>query len=114
MAGSVIPLNFKSVSNESICRPKAFRRTVISIPPKVSWPVIASSTRSASKIIPAHEPYVGMPALIRSLIRSIKLKLRANFAIVVDSPPGITKASISRICESVLTAKAITPQSLKD
>ena len=54
--GSVIPLNFKSVSNESTCRPKALRLTTISIPPKLSWPIIASSTTSDSKIIPAQDP----------------------------------------------------------
>ncbi|CAB4810373.1 unannotated protein [freshwater metagenome] len=109
-----MPLNFRSVSNESTCLPKALRRTVILIPPKVSCPAIASSTLLESKIIPAHEPYVGIPLLIRCTIKSNKLKLLASLAIVVDSPPGITIASILKISLSVLTGTAITPQSLSD
>ena len=45
-----------SASKESTCRPKALRRTVTSSPPIVSWSGGASRIRSASRIIPAHEP----------------------------------------------------------
>ena len=43
-------------SNDSTCRPNAFRRTVMSMPPKVSWSGRPSSTVEASMIMPAQEP----------------------------------------------------------
>ncbi len=55
-AAPASPRTSMSLSNESTWRPKALRRTVMSIPPKVSWPPIPSSSRSASMIIPAQEP----------------------------------------------------------
>jgi pyridoxal 5'-phosphate synthase pdxS subunit len=45
-----------SVSNDSVWRPKALRRTSRSIPPNDSWPSILSSTVSASRMSPAHVP----------------------------------------------------------
>ncbi len=53
-----------SVSNESTCRPKALRRTVMSMPPSVSWSGRPSTMRSASRIIPAQDPYAGRPSSI--------------------------------------------------
>ena len=55
-----------------------------------------------------------MPDLIRFWIRSNRSKDLARFAIVVDSPPGITRAEISSISLLVFTAHASTPQSLSD
>ena len=52
-----------SSSKESTCRPNALRRTVMSRPPSVSWPATPSSTRSASRIIPAQVPNAGIPPL---------------------------------------------------
>ena len=53
---------------------------------------------------------MGIPFAIRSLIKSNKSKALANLLIVVDSPPGITKASISTISSLVFTGRALTPQ----
>src|SRR5260221_6339466 len=92
-SGPGMPFSAMSLSNESTCRPNAFRRTVMSIPPTVSCPSIPSARRSASMIIPAQEPNAGMPAPRRLRSGSIRSKITASFHIVVDSPPGITSPS---------------------
>ena len=61
VTGSSSPAKSTSPSNESTWRPKALRRTVMSSPPRVSWPAVPSSIRSASRIIPAQVPNVGIP-----------------------------------------------------
>ena len=91
--GSSSPAKSRSSSKESTCRPKALRRTVMSMPPSVSWPTTPSSIRSASRIMPAHVPKTGRPSAIRARNGSISSKIRASLAIVVDSPPGTTKPS---------------------
>src|SRR4051794_8352044 len=50
------PSSDRSASKLSTCRPKALRRPVTSSPPMVCWSPGASSSRSASRIIPAQEP----------------------------------------------------------
>ena len=49
--------------------------------------------RSASRIIPAQVPKVGMPSFTRRRSGSSRSKVRASLAIVVDSPPGSTSPS---------------------
>ena len=61
-SNSPTPSTVTEPSNESTWRPKALRRTVMSMPPRPTWSGGASSTRSASRIIPAHDPYAGSPA----------------------------------------------------
>ena len=55
-----IPSIATGSSKDSTCRPKALRRTVMSMPPKVSCtpsqPAAGLAIRSASRIMPAHEP----------------------------------------------------------
>ena len=65
----------------------------MSIPPRVSWSGGPSSTRSASRIIPAHEPYAGSPARSAARSGSRIAEGRASLSIVVDSPPGSTMPS---------------------
>ncbi|CAB4697631.1 unannotated protein [freshwater metagenome] len=52
-----------------------------------------------------------MPSAIRFEIKSNKSKALANLQIVVDSPPGITKASTSAISAAVFTNFPGTPHS---
>src|SRR6202000_3148526 len=60
--GAAIDVSEMSDSNESPCRPNAFRRTVMSIPPNVCCPATPSTRRSASMIMPAQDPNAGKPA----------------------------------------------------
>ena len=64
-------------------------------------------------IIPAHEPYVGMPAAIRFLIGSNTLNVFARETIVVDSPPGMISASIFSNSAGVRTSMPWTPHCAK-
>jgi hypothetical protein len=50
-----------SPSKESTCRPKALRRTVMSMPPRVSWSGGRPATGRRAGSCPAHEPYAGSP-----------------------------------------------------
>ena len=88
-----IPASVMSLSNESTCRPNALRRTVMSMPPNVSWPATPSASRSASMIIPAQDPNAGIPPAIRLRSGSSMSKATASFHIVVDSPPGMISPS---------------------
>ena len=108
--GSVSPAKSRLVSKESTCRPKALRRTVMSRPPRVSWPSMPSSMRSASRIMPAQVPKTGSPLAIRSRSGSSRSKIRASLAIVVDSPPGRTKPSHSASSDSRRTATGRAPR----
>src|SRR5262249_41849239 len=87
------PPRLISLPTEPPGRPTAFRRTVMSIPPTVSWPGTPSSRRSASMIIPAQDPNAHIPEPIRLRSGSIRSKITASFHIVVDSPPGMTSPS---------------------
>src|ERR1039457_5411443 len=108
-AGPRTPASVMSLSNESTCRPNALRRTVMSTPPNVSCPFIPSSIRSASMIMPAHDPNAGIPALIRFRSGSIRSKITASFHIVVDSPPGMTSPSTASSSSGRRTGTADAP-----
>ena len=71
-------------SNESTCRPKALRSTVISITPNRGWSRRASLER---KMAPAHVPHTACCAAKRRR-GSINPKVVASLPMVVDSPPG--------------------------
>src|SRR3954453_20976305 len=88
-----IPSRPTSDSKESTCRPNALRRTVTSMPPRVCWSGGASTSRSASRIIPAQEPYTGSPSAIAWRSWSSSPNRSASLAMVVDSPPGTTRPS---------------------
>src|SRR2546423_871769 len=88
-----MPSNAIGSSKDSVCRPKALRRTVIGRPPKVCCPAAASTIRSAIMIIPAQVPNAGMPSATRLRTGSNNSAVGAGLHIAVDSPPGITRAS---------------------
>src|ERR1017187_2519244 len=108
-AGPGTPASAMSLSNESTWRPNALWRTVMSIPPNVCCPFIPSSSRSASMIMPAHDPNAGIPALIRFRSGSIRSKITASFHIVVDSPPGMTSPSTASSSSGRRTGTADAP-----
>ena len=85
-------------SNESICDPKKFLFTPTSKPPRSSCPpsLPPRSRRSAKKINPAHVPHTHLPLAWNARNGSNSPNLRAMFAIVVDSPPGMIKPRTSR------------------
>src|SRR5262249_44682079 len=62
-------------------------------------------------IMPAQEPYTGMPARTRSAIGSKSSNSTASLLIVVDSPPGITNACTSSSSRGRRTGRAITSAS---
>ena len=53
---SPIPSTLTRASNDSVWRPKALRRTVMSIPPTVLWSSVPPRISSASMIMPAQVP----------------------------------------------------------
>src|ERR671930_606508 len=71
------------------------------------------STRSAITIIPAQVPSIGIPARARSRIGSTNPALFASLPIVVDSPPGITKASTCSRSSGVRTSTGDAPRSAR-
>ena len=83
------------------------------MPPKVSWPSLAATMRSANIIIPAHEPYVGIPESMRFLMGLNTSNVLAKETIVVDSPPGIMRASTLSNSWGVRTSRPCTPQCAK-
>jgi len=103
------PATSRSASNESTWRPKALRRTVMSMPPRVCWSSRPPSTRSASRIMPAHEPNTGRPAAMRSRRGWNRPKARSSLSMVVDSPPGSTMPSTASTSVSRRTGTAVTP-----
>src|SRR5436190_9173793 len=97
-------------SDESTCRPNALRRTVTSRPPTPTCSAVPSSTRSASRIIPAQEPNAGMPSPTRFCSGSSSSKVTSSLPIVVDSPPGMTTASTCSSSSGRRTRTASTSQ----
>jgi hypothetical protein len=81
-------------------------------PPSVSCPGAPSSMWSASMIIPAQVPNVGMPAWIRSRSGSKSSNVRASLAMVVDSPPGRISPSQASSSAGRRTPIARTPRSV--
>ncbi|MEI2642009.1 MAG: hypothetical protein V9G10_06665 [Candidatus Nanopelagicales bacterium] len=81
-----------AASNESTCRPNALRRTVMSMAPRLYWSGRPSSTWSASRIMPAQVPKIGIPCAIRSSSGSVRSLRPMSMPIVVDSPPGMISA----------------------
>ena len=104
----------RSASKESTCRPKALRRTMTSRPPMTSWSGLASVTVSASMIIPAHDPYIGIPARRASRSGSRNPSRMASLDIVVDSPPGMTRPSIFDNDSTCRTGTARAPTASSD
>ena len=98
-----------SASKESTCRPKALRRTVTSSPPMVCWSGRPSRIRSASRIIPAQDPYAGRPPAIALRSGSSSPNRSASLAIVVDSPPGSTSPSTASSSSGRRTGTASAP-----
>ena len=82
------PSKARSASNDSFCRPNAFRSTVIPMRPR-GW-IRSSSTHVATSTMPAHVAKIP-PEKVR--IGSKRPFLPINREIVVDSPPGIARAS---------------------
>src|SRR3954452_14748721 len=78
--------------------------------PKLRWSLRPSRILTASRIIPAHVPNVGMPASTRSAIGSNNPDVVSRLDIVVDSPPGITRASQASSWAGVRTSTASTPK----
>src|SRR5262249_44062533 len=109
--GLAIPSRRMSLSNESTWRPNALRRTVIAIPPRVSWPSTPSSSRSASMIIPAQEPNAGIPPDSRLRSGSATSNAVLSFHMVVDSPPGITRPSTAASSSGRRTRSGAAPVS---
>src|ERR1700730_11327857 len=103
------PASVISLSNEATWRPEAVRRTVMSIPPNASCPLMPSPSRSASMIMPAQEPNVGIPPLIRLRSGSIRSKMTASFHIVVDSPPGMIRPSTASSSSGLRTGTGRAP-----
>ena len=60
-------------------------------------------------IIPAHEPYTGIPAAIRSRSGPCSPNARTSLSIVVDSPPGITRPSTAATSSGRRTVVARAP-----
>lgn len=86
------------------CDPKPFLPILTEMPPSNSCPpFLLPSIDSANKIAPAQVPQTGL-TLTNSLKGSNKPEMRARRAIVVDSPPGIIKASQAASSSGVLTS----------
>src|SRR5215813_2874426 len=62
-------------------------------------------------IMPAHDPYTGMPVAMRAAIGSNRPNSTASLLIVVDSPPGMTRAWTSSNSLDRRTGGAITSHS---
>src|SRR5919201_5269328 len=71
------------------------------------------STRSAITIIPAQVPSIGIRARARSRIGSTNPALFASLPIVVDSTPGVTKASTCSRSSGVRTSTGDAPRSAR-
>src|SRR6266851_1675342 len=107
--GPPAPVMSMSLSNESAWRPNAFRLTVMSIAPRVSWSLARSTSLLASRIIPAHDPKTGIPAPIRSRSGRTRSKIAVSFQIVVDSPPGMMRPSTTSSSAGRRTATGSAP-----
>ena len=96
----------RSASKESTWRPNALRRTVTSRPPMVSWSGRPPSIRSASMIMPGAGAVRRQPAARRARAAAPCSPQRsARLLIVVDSPPGTTRASIPSRSSTVRTRR---------
>lgn len=91
------------------CRPHWFRTTFTSTPPRPSYPSLAPTTSSPSKIIPAHVPHTLLPPSPRFAARtnarngSSNPSCAARRLIEEDSPPGMTSAVMPASSRAVLT-----------
>src|SRR5579862_2147502 len=110
-ASAPSPVSSMSCSNESTCRPNAFLRTVMSMPPNVCWPATPSASRSASMIIPAHDPNAGSPSAISLRTGSSISKATESRHSVVDSPPGMIRPSTRSSSGGRRTGTAVAPAS---
>ena len=81
---SPIPSTSRSASKLCSWRPKALRSAVASISPRCS---------SSQTIIPAQVPRIGRPASWWARIAGSSPAAAIPFAIVVLSPPGMTRPS---------------------
>ncbi len=62
--------------------------------------------------MPAHDPYVGMPAAMRARSGSSRSNVTSSLLIVVDSPPGSTIASTPSSSAGRRTATARAPHAV--
>src|SRR3954447_11405879 len=85
----------------------------MSTPPSVSWSGFPPSIRSASRIIPAQEPYAGRPARSAARSGSRRSKARISLSIVVDSPPGRTIPARPSSSSGRRTARPWAPRSAR-
>src|SRR5579859_3442978 len=108
-SGDGRPDSSMSCSNESTCRPNAFLRTVMSMPPNVCWPATPSASRSASMIIPAQDPNVGSPPAISFRSDSRMSTATDSRHKVVDTPPGMTRPSTRSSSAGRRTGTAAAP-----
>mmetsp|Transcript_14834 Transcript_14834/g.50041 ORF Transcript_14834/g.50041 Transcript_14834/m.50041 type:complete len:223 (+) Transcript_14834:395-1063(+) len=76
--------------------PKKFRCTSTSRPPMTDWPPFFwPVTWSERKMRPAQVPNTGRPSATNFCSGSTRSRVRATIAMVVDSPPGITRPARS-------------------
>src|SRR2546429_685542 len=64
-------------------------------------------------IMPAHDPYAGIPPPIRLRIGSASPNSTDSLLMVVDSPPGMTSASTSSSSPGRRTGRATTSHSAR-
>ena len=113
--GPSSPSNSMSPSNESTWRPKALRRTVISMPPQRQRPRGRARRRRGSRWPAGSSRHTNRrracrrPAGRRS--GSSSSNSRSRWLIVVDSPPGITRASTASSSPRRRTVTASAPAS---
>src|SRR5438046_2445108 len=90
------PSTWRSASNDSRWRPKAFRSTAMSINPR-SFVRVLSAWRPASfarRMQPAQVPMIGIASSVaRRTISSKRSSWTRSLEIVVLSPPGMVSAS---------------------
>ena len=106
------PLNRKSASKLSFCRPKNFVQPLHQINQDAA--LDNQPDLLLINIKPAHVPNIGFPLLANSCNGSIKPYLSINLLIVVLSPPGRIKPSRSVYCSTFLTTTASAPHASTD
>src|SRR3954463_11740174 len=81
--------------------------------PNDRWSGRPSSTSAASRIMPAHVPNTGKWSVRRSAMASKRPDDSSSIDIVVDSPPGMTRASTRARSAGVRTSLARAPSSVR-
>lgn len=100
---------FQETIAERTCRPNWFLTTLIGNPPIPSCPPFffePSSTSSAKRIQPAQVPQTAFASFLTNSLNGSNMPVRfATRAMVVDSPPGMMRASQSERSSGVRTAR---------